>query len=550
MTLHASSVRTRVTSRVLATAFLLALLAACSDDSPSKADATGGAGGAGGASGGSAGAATGGTSNTGGSNNNEAGAAGSGGTIEEEPEIPTLVVATPADLPDRSAPDYGDNLHGIISGGRLAHWYADWEKNRPAGIEGRLIVLQIVPSGVTSSSVLVAKEDEGVFVYLVPAGQLNAPRDNGVSQFETDIPDGAAFDAFLKLYDIDPRKDLIVLGFENQAATTNTVVHSIGRAWLYLRYWGVAKEHLAILNGALNWNAAFHALPHAPLAQQKFSIPANKGKITARHLGADNTALVVSVEEIIAILKEEEGAHDVNKVRIIDARGGAEAYGLKKATSTGRTDCASYDSSSPGNPANKRCSTPFEGRIRGARSVPWSQFLDTKENGFRFLPYSTIKSIFDTQAEWTNGHDLTIQYCRTNQRSTVTGIVANVILGYPTRFYETSFIEWGHLSYGPDEDGHPNKRVLAEDHPFRTDLAELTEHAELHPDDEANYTPGLALGALTQPVTWVAGPNYNDEADVSPISESWPKVNTSATTSRLSIDEDRAYLRGISIEDL
>src|SRR5690606_12380560 len=287
--------------------------AACSDDSPSKADATGGAGGAGGASGGSAGAATGGTSNTGGSNNNEAGAAGSGGTIEEEPEIPTLVVATPADLPDRSAPDYGDNLHGIISGGRLAHWYADWEKNRPAGIEGRLIVLQIVPSGVTSSSVLVAKEDEGVFVYLVPAGQLNAPRDNGVSQFETDIPDGAAFDAFLKLYDIDPRKDLIVLGFENQAATTNTVVHSIGRAWLYLRYWGVAKEHLAILNGALNWNAAFHALPHAPLAQQKFSIPANKGKITARHLGADNTALVVSVEEIIAILKEEEGAHDVNK---------------------------------------------------------------------------------------------------------------------------------------------------------------------------------------------------------------------------------------------
>jgi 3-mercaptopyruvate sulfurtransferase SseA len=460
------------------------------------------------------------------------------------------VVATAADLPDRSAPDYGDNHHGVISGGRLAHWYSNWAQNRPTGIEGRLILLQLVPPGVTSSLVPIAKEQDGVFVYLVPAASVNALRDNGVSQFETDIPNGAAFDAFLELYGIDPRKDLIVLGFENQASTNNTIVHAIGRAWLYLRYWGVKKEHLAILNGALNWNAAYYALPHAPLAQQKFSVPRNQGTVTARHLGVDNTALVVSLEEVIAILKEEDGALDMDNVRIVDARGGAEAYGLKKATSTGRTDCASYDPATPGNPANKRCSTPFEGRLRGARSVPWTQFLDTKENGFRFLPFTTVKAIFDAQSGWNPQSELTIQYCRTNQRSTVTGIVANVILGYPTRFYETSFIEWGHLSYGPEGDEHPNKRILAADHPFRTDLPELTEHAVLHPSDAANYTPGLPLGTLNHPVTWVAGPNYNDEADVSPVSASWPKVNTSATTSRLSVDEDRAYLRGVTPDEL
>lgn len=533
-------------SRALISALTFALLSVgCSDEASSDARNTGGTAGA--ATGGSAGDNASGGASASGGGAGEGGVPASGGAAQEFPE---LVVAHPEELPDRSAPDYGDNQHGVVSGGRLAHWYADFRQNRPPGITGRLIVLQIVPAGVTSSSVLIAKEQEGVFVYLVPAASLNAPRDNGVSQFETDIPDGPAFDAFLKRYDIDPREDLIVLGFENQAATTNTIVHSIGRAWIFLRYWGVPKEHLAILNGALNWNAVHYALPHAPLAQQRFSVPKDSGTVTARHLGRDNTALVISLEEVLAILQEEEGAPARERVRIVDARGGAEAYGLRKATSTGRTDCASYDATTPGNPANKRCSTPFEGRLRGARSVPWTQFLDSKEYGFRFLPPTTIESVFDNQSGWNGESELTIHYCRTNQRSTVTGIVANVILGYPTRFYETSFIEWGHLSYGPEEDGHPNKRILNAEHPFRTDLPELTEHAVLHPEDAAQYTPGLALGTLNHPVTWVSGPNYNDEADVSPPSAAWPKVNAATTTSRLAVDEDRAYLRGVSIDEL
>ena len=110
----------------------------------------------------------------------------------------------------------------------------------------------------------------------------------------------------------------------------------------------------------------------------------------------------------------------------------------------------------------------------------------------------------------------------------VTGVVANVILGYPTRFYDTSFIEWSHLSYGPTA----LTRVLPETSPFRTDLANLTEHA-----DVTGYTPGGSVEGITIN-GWVAGPNYNVDADISPTP---PAINLTATSTNLSVSSDRAY---------
>lgn len=459
---------------------------------------------------------------------------------------PPIHVASLQELTDQSASDYADNEHGLIDGTRLQQWHTNWQVQRPAAIDGRLIILQVVPSGVTTEVHVSANEAAGIYSYLVPSSEFNSPRSSGLSSFESDIPSGEAADAWLAKYAIDPRSDFILLTFEDQASTTNSVVQSVGRAWVFLKYWGVATDHIGILNGSVDWNGTNAGVALSLAVDEDYSVPPLDGTVTVRDLGVDATTLSISLEEIIAILHQEPGAPDVDNVRIVDARGGAEALGLKKATSTGRTDCASYTGSSP----NAKCSTPFEGRIKGAHSVPWTQFLDSKANGFRFLPRDTIKTTFDEQAAWDVDAEWSIQYCRTNQRSTVTGIVANVILGYPTRFYETSFIEWGHSSTTPG--------IVAADFPFRTDLPSLTEHAELHPDDLGAYTPGGTLAALTQPVTWVAGPNYNDADDVSPPSvqpwpvnaSGWPKLDPTATTTRLAIDTDRAYLRGVSVEDL
>ena len=482
------------------------------------------------------------------------GQGGEGGVAAPEVEVAEL-----AELAVKSADSYDDNAYGIISGTTLAGYHKDWEANRPAGVTGKLVILQVLASG-QAAQVIVSNEKDGVYSYVLPTAKVAQARSNGLSNFETDIPDGPTADALLKLYGIDPTKDFVVLTFEAPPGTASSVVQSVGRAWVFFNYWGWPKERLAILNGSINVNGTLGSndpqkVQIAATAQQKFSLPKDNGTKSFKDLYRDQTVVSVSAEEIIAVLEEPENGALRSKVRIVDARGGAEALGLKKATNTGRTTCASYDSTTPGNPLNKKCSTPFEGRIRGANSVPWTGFLQDLTNGYRFLSPADAKALFDAQSGWVDGtHEFTIQYCRTNQRSTVTGMVANLILGYPTRLYETSFIEWGHLSAGPADvvagdvtETFPNKSLLPEASPFRTDLAAYTEHAVLNAADSAAYVPGGTLGVLTQPVTWVAGPNYNDEADVNPpstaVGDLWPKLNAAGTTTRASIEADRAYLR-------
>jgi thiosulfate/3-mercaptopyruvate sulfurtransferase len=285
----------------------------------------------------------------------------------------------------------------------------------------------------------------------------------------------------------------------------------------------------------VDWNATQHELALTQVANVAAPTPPNQGGVSVRDLGVDNTATVITLGEILDILAEKPGATPRAKVAIVDARGGAEALGLAKATSTGRTDCASYNSE----PQNRRCSTPFEGRIKGAKSVPWTQFIDTAVNGFQFLPKAQVKQLFESQAGVGKQTKYVVQYCRTNQRSTVTGIAASVILGYPTRFYETSFIEWGHIASGPT----PNTQIVPPDSALRTDLARFTEHAVLSDADAANYVPGLPLAAGVVPAAWVDGPNYNADADISPVTDSWPPVDGEAEAADQSVAADRAYLR-------
>lgn len=439
-----------------------------------------------------------------------------------------LRIATPEDLTDESSPDYGNNEHGLITGWTLTSWVDDWAAQRPSGVTGKLVVLQVVPS-LATSKVHVEGNGTSVVSYLVPQGELTKLRDNGLSQIEAEIPDGTATDAWLKKYGIDVAKDFVALTFEqlpaegDVAATTNAIVQQVGRAWLLLRYWGFPAERIALLNGSVNWNAATQTLPLE--ASTLAATPPNDGTTSVKDLWVDNTALVITLEELLATLQGKPNARPLAQVTLLDARGGAEALGLLKSTNTGKTDCPSYT----GTGANARCSPFFEGRLKGAHSVPWAQFLDTSPNGFRFLSKSAVKALFDVQSGYQAGN-LTIQYCRTNVRSMVTGIVAAVILGYPTRFYDTSFIEWSHLAYGPTD----KTRSLSADSPFRTDLATLTEHATV-----TGYTPGLAYDALTMPVTgWVDGPNYNGDDDVS---NTPPSIVPSATTTTKSVTDDRAY---------
>jgi thiosulfate/3-mercaptopyruvate sulfurtransferase len=487
-----------------------------SGGSTTAGSAAGGAG-AGGAAGGEAGGA-------GQSAGGASGAGGDGGAGGDDGGLPR---STAAQLADESAADYADNEHGLIVGSTLDGWIDDWQGNRPSGVTGKLVVLQIVPS-VAASLTHVAGKGADVASYLLPQAELLQVRDNGLSQIEAEIPDGAAVDALIKKYGIDVTRDYVVLTFEQvpaaggAPATANSIVQSVGRAWLLLRYWGFPKERLGLLNGSVNWNQTNQGLT---LETTAAATPPNDGSTSVADLRVDNTRLVVTLSELLSILKREEGSLPRDQVSLIDARGGSEALGLAKSTSTGKTDCPSYTGTAP----NNRCSPPFEGRLKGASSVPWPEFLTNSADGFRFLGKAAAKQKFDALSGYEAG-DTTIQYCRTNMRSMVTGVVAGVILGYPTRFYDTSFIEWSHLAYGPTA----KTRVLAEASPFRTDLASLTEHATV-----TGYTPGVAFDPATMTVSgWVDGPNYNADADISatPV-----QIKPEATSTNGSVSADRAY---------
>jgi thiosulfate/3-mercaptopyruvate sulfurtransferase len=452
--------------------------------------------------------------------------AGNGGEGGEDGALAVLPRSSPRELTDESAADYADNVHGVITGSTLKPWVENWTANRPPGVAGKLVVLQI--GSTSTSSVVHVQEGSNVASYLVPTSELVQVRDNGLSSIEAEIPNGVAADAFLKKYGVDALKDYVVLTFEQvpggeqAAATTNAIVQSVGRAWLLLRYWGFPKERLAILNGSVNWNAQNQGLP---VSNSAAPTPPNDGESSVRDLRVDNTGLVVTLSELLGILKDESDEYPRDQVSVVDARGGAEALGLLKSTSTGKQDCASWTGTTP----NARCSPPFEGRIKGAHSVPWPEFLTAAQDGFRFPAKDVVQTKFDELSDYEEGN-VTIQYCRTNMRSMVTGIVAAVILGYPTRFYDTSFIEWSHLAYGPT----PRTQVLPPTSPYRTDLPELTEHATV-----TGYTPGGAFDAGTVVVTgWVNGPNYNADADISPTPIQ--VVPTAASTNR-SVEEDRAY---------
>src|SRR6188768_919165 len=324
--------------------------------------------------------------------NGEAGAGGAaGGSHEGTTE---LVSSSPAELVDESATDYANNEHGLITGARLTSWVEGWSAHRPAGVSGRLVVLQVVPNAATSKA-HVAENENGVVSYLVPQSELLQVRDNGLSQIEAEIPGGAATDALLKKYGIDVTRDFVVLTFEqlpaegSTPATANSIVQSVGRAWFTLRYWGYPRERVAILNGSVNWNAANHGLP---LSASAAIVPPNDGTTSVRDLRVDNTQLVIPLGELLTTLKGGAGSWPLAKLRVVDARGGAEALGLLKSTSTGKTDCPSYTNTG----TNTRCSPPFEGRIKGAQSVPWPTFLQGAAEGFRFLDKAAAKAAFDT----------------------------------------------------------------------------------------------------------------------------------------------------------
>jgi 3-mercaptopyruvate sulfurtransferase SseA len=390
---------------------------------------------------------------------------GCGGGGEDTTALVTQIpVNAPAAIAQESAASYDDNVNGLITESTLKRWKGDWVNQRPAGITGKLVILQ-VSAGTTEGAEYIKPNGTNVFTYLSPGSEWIQTRTNGVIETPSMVPDGAAMDALLKKYNIDPQNDMIVAAM-GQGSTGNAMAQ--GRIWYALRYWGVDKKNLAILNGGNQWLDDDLGLPVELLAadfQATASTAPNNGHASVKDLLVDNTQLQATLQDMLAVLP----ATDTN---VLD-----DGVFIWDARSLGNYNGTSFQNSGS-----------RQGHPNGALLLEFSNLLVSGE-GYRYKDKADLQAYLDgnvsgagfiagdgagvfTDVGVGNAYqsgDTVYTYCETTFRAMITGVASAVILGKPTRFYDGAMVEWNSLTPGSVITDATGNAILPEDSPWRTD---------------------------------------------------------------------------------
>lgn len=396
-----------------------------------------------------------------------AGCGGGEDTSSANPVAAALQVNTPAQISQESADDYNDNLNGLITGATLKRWKDDWLNERPAGITGKLVILQTTAG--SAGAEYVASADPNVYTYAVSSAEWTQTRSNGVVTTVSMVPDGPSMDAFLKKYAIDPAKDMIVCAMGG-GGYSNAMQQ--GRCWYMFRYWGTPGSHLALLNGVNQLQIDNGDMTAADFAASADTPPEN-GTASVRDLPQDNTALQATVEDMLDILPSHDGNVVNDGVFIWDARS-LDQYSAGEESEAGGP-VADYMTTFQNNGSR-------QGHPRGALQLNYVNMLTT---GYAYKPKTELAAYLAGEVDgggkgfvdatyqsvgvgnaYRSG-DVVYTYCETTFRAMITGMVSAVILGKPTRFYDGAMTEWNSLSYIDAWDGNP---ILPIDSPWRTDV--------------------------------------------------------------------------------
>ena len=402
---------------------------------------------------------------------------GCGGDEDTTAVVKNIPVNTPAAIAQESAASYDDNVNGLITESTLKRWKGDWLNQRPAGITGKLVILQ-VSAGTTAGAEYIKPNDINVFTYLSPSSEWIQTRINGVIETPSMVPDGAAMDALLKKYNIDPQNDMIVAAM-GQGSTGNAMTQ--GRIWYALRYWGVDKKNLAILNGGNQWldddlGLAVELLPAD--FQATASTAPNNGHATVRDLLVDNTMLQATVGDMLAVLPASDTNVLNDGVFIWDARSITQYSAGETSTANTITPVANYMTTFQNSGSR-------QGHPWGALQLDFSNMLDSAK-GYAYKGKAELQAYLDgnvsgagfidgsyQQVGFGNAYqpgDVVYTYCETTFRAMITGVASTVILGKPTRFYDGAMVEWNSLTPGSVITDATGNAILPEDSPWRTDV--------------------------------------------------------------------------------
>ncbi len=404
---------------------------------------------------------------------------GGGGGEDTSALVKQIPVNTPAAIAQVSDDNYDNNVNGLITAATLKRWKDDWLNQRPAGITGKLIILQVSECLTTSTPACPAGVEyikpngTNVFTYLSPSSDWIQTRSNGVIETPSMVPDGAAMDALLKKFNIDPKNDMIVaaMGVGN---TGNAMAQ--GRIWYALRYWGVDKKNLAILNGGNQWINGNGMT--AGDFQAAASVVPNNGHASVKDLLVDNTQLQATVEDMLRILPGSDVNVTNDGVFIWDARSISQYSAGETSTANTITPVGSYMTTFQNGGSR-------QGHPKGALQLDFSNLLVAAE-GYRYKNKADLQAYLDGNVSGAgfiagdyqavgvgNAYqpgDVVYTYCETTFRAMITGVASAVILGKPTRFYDGAMVEWSSLTPGSVMTDATGAAILPEDSPWRTDL--------------------------------------------------------------------------------
>lgn len=404
-----------------------------------------------------------------------------------------VAVQSTEDYATRSEISYGENRYGLVGGEYAARLITDWSNSKPAG-KRNLFVMQFnnvygfegthteqiseTETAEVGNGYLKSDPSAGVYVFDRTSGCTSTgdSRGDGVSSVPKPVFSIEQMDAAFAMYGIDPNQDmmLLVLGAPSPSKPGEYMA-GVARMWYTLTYWGFPQESIMLLNGqassvlnpevnsavaalGITRNDLFTSLPSA--------LPSDPQWQSVSTVRQDGTILQATMEDMMQVID----ANDPNDL-IIDARSSAEYEGTKQAKT---------EYSLCGENHDEQCYTAFDGHMRGAKNLYFTDVLniddetsdinndgavDYKDATFSFRPIEQIDSIFEA-AGYRAGNQVYV-YCRTGTKASLLTFTSAAVLGYKTRMYDGSWIQWGKMANMEDTFGH---ELLPFDSRWRTDL--------------------------------------------------------------------------------
>jgi 3-mercaptopyruvate sulfurtransferase SseA len=269
---------------------------------------------------------------------------------------------------------------------------------------------------------------------------------------------GNLIDRNINFFQIDPKKDYVVIALAQGSVGVREVVRTM---WSMI-YWGWDMDRIAFLNGSVEYN---YQNCKNYLVAKSSPVPKMTKEYHMSDLKCDRTSLHIYFDEMREIAKNQP-----KDIFLADARGTKEYSGAKKSATKTKSCGPNHD---------KQCYSAFRGHIRGAVDFPYTDILvmddekcdlnhdgkiDKKDASYKFKSYDDLKTLYACKG-YKPGQTV-VSYCRTGRKATLLALTSTMVLGYPFRMYDGSWMQWGVMANYKDTNGN---YLLSEDSPLRTD---------------------------------------------------------------------------------